>query len=204
MATIAQARHHHQASHQGESGDFDYYLLSLSWAPTYCLTHPDDGAECSSKGYGFVLHGLWPQYDGGGYPEQCQTDYRLSDEAAAKGRSIYPSARLMSHEWQTHGTCSGLTAVEYFRTADRATVAVKIPAEFDAPRSDLALRAGQVLDLFQAANPGLPAGSVAVACSRAIVSEIRICLTKDLAVRSCGHGVRTTCPDVTLRIPASR
>jgi ribonuclease T2 len=204
VATIAQARHRHRNDHQGEAGVFDYYLLSLSWAPTYCLTHSDDGAECSNKGYGFVLHGLWPQYDAGGYPEKCQTDNQLSEEAVAKGRTIYPSPRLMAHEWQTHGTCSGLSALEYFRTADRATAAVKIPAQFEAPRSDLAFGAGQVLDLFRSANPGLPASSVTVACSRATVTEVRVCLTKDLAVRSCGRGVRTTCPDVTLRIPASR
>jgi ribonuclease T2 len=203
LSMIAQARHH-TPNHQGESGVFDYYLLSLSWAPTYCLTHADDSDECSSKGYGFVLHGLWPQYDGGGYPERCQTDYELSDEAAAKGRTIYPSPRLMSHEWQTHGTCSGLSALEYFGTADRATAAVKIPPQFEAPRSDLALAAGQIVDLFRAANPGLPPGSVGIACNRATVSEIRVCLTKDLAVRSCGRGVHTSCPNVILRIPASR
>lgn len=199
------ARHHHsKGSHAGTAGEFDYYLLSLSWAPTYCLTHADDGDECASKGYGFVLHGLWPQYDGGGYPEQCQTDFELSDEAAAKGRTIYPSPRLMSHEWQTHGTCSGLSALDYFRTADRSTASVRIPTAFNAPRSDIAMSAQQVIDLFRKSNPAMADGSMTVACSRADLSEIRICLTRDLAVRACGKGVRTSCPDVTLRIPASR
>jgi ribonuclease T2 len=204
-AATAQARHHHsKSSHQGTSGEFDYYLLSLSWAPTYCLTHADDGAECASKGYGFVLHGLWPQYEAGGYPEQCQTDQDLSAEASAKGNSIYPSPRLMSHEWQTHGTCSGLSALEYFRTADRATASLRVPAELDAPRADAALTAGQVIELFHRANPAMPEGSMTVACSRANLSEVRICLTRDLVLRSCGHGVRSSCPDVPLRIPASR
>ncbi len=204
-AVTAQARHHHsKGAHQGAAGEFDYYLLSLSWAPTYCLTHSDDGDECSSKGYGFVLHGLWPQYESGGYPEQCQTDYELSEDAAAKGRSVYPSPRLMSHEWQTHGTCSGLSALEYFRTADRSTASVRIPAEFDAPRADATLSSGQIVDLFRKSNPAMPDGAMTVACSRANMSEIRICLTRDLAPRACGRGVRTSCPDVPLRIPASR
>ncbi len=204
-AATAYARHHHpKASHDGTAGEFDYYLLSLSWAPTYCLTHADDGDECASKGYGFVLHGLWPQYDGGGYPEQCPTDHDLSEDAVAKGRSIYPSPRLASHEWQTHGTCSGVSALDYFRTADRATASVRIPAEFDAPRADLTLTSGQVIDLFRKANPAMAEGSMTVACSRANVSEVRICLTRDLALRTCGKGVRTSCPDVPLRIPASR
>jgi ribonuclease T2 len=94
------------------------------------------------------------EYDGGGYPEKCQTDYQLLEEAAAKGRTIYPSPRLMAHEWQTHGTCGGLAALEYHRTADRATPAAKIPGQFEACRFDLALSAGQMLDLLRSANPG--------------------------------------------------
>ncbi len=204
IATAAQARHHSKVSHDGQAGEFDYYLLSLSWAPTYCLTHTDDGAECSGKGYGFVLHGLWPQYDSGGYPADCETDTDLSAQAAAKGRTIYPSERLMKHEWQEHGTCSGLSAIDYFNAADRATAAVRIPVELEAPRSDAAFTATQITALFQRANPALPDNSLVVACSRAQMSEIRICLAKDLTIRSCGRGVRSSCPKAPLSIPASR
>ena len=203
-ATTTEGRHHHKKTQEAQAGQFDYYLLSLSWAPTYCLTHTDDSSECSSKGYGFVLHGLWPQYDGGGYAQKCATDYDLTAEAAAKGRTIYPSERLMSHEWQEHGTCSGLSALDYFRTADRATAAVRIPPAFEAPHNDQALTANQVIDLFRRANPQLPEGGMSVACSRAKLSEVRICLTRDLSVRACGQGVRTSCPKVSLQLPASR
>ncbi len=198
------ARHHPKQDANAQSGQFDYYLLSLSWAPTYCLTHAGDGAECSNKGYGFVLHGLWPQYDAGGYPENCDTQFELTAEAAGKGRTIYPSERLMSHEWHTHGTCSGVSALDYFSTADRATAAVNIPAAFNAPRDEQSLTASQIIELFHRANPRMPDGSLAVACSRATVSEVRVCLTKDLVVRVCGTGVRNSCPKVPLRLPASR
>jgi ribonuclease T2 len=195
---------HHRAQSDGEAGVFDYYVLSLSWAPTYCLTHPDDGAECSGRGYGFVLHGLWPQYDGGGYPERCSSQFSLTPEAASKGRTIYPSERLMQHEWQEHGTCSGLDASSYFLTADRATSAVKIPRPLETPGRDQELTASQIVELFVSANPGMPGEAMTVACSRADLSEVRICLTKDLAPRACGRGVRTTCPRVPLNLPASR
>ena len=105
-ASQASARHHGNANSEGgPSGQFDYYLLALSWAPSYCLVHPADRAECGGRGYGFVLHGLWPQFEAGGYPETCASEAKLDEAAAAIGRTLYPSARLMQHEWDTHGTC---------------------------------------------------------------------------------------------------
>ena len=201
----ADARHHYtRGDIEAQPGRFDYYVLSLSWAPTYCLTHPDDGAECSGRGYGFVLHGLWPQYDAGGYPENCPSQFELTAEAASKGRTIYPSERLMRHEWQEHGTCSGLDALSYFRTADRATASVQIPMQLEAPRTDQSLTARQVIDLFRSANPQMADHSMTVACGRGDLAEVHVCLTKDLVLRSCGRGVRTTCPHVAVMLPASR
>ncbi|HVW71397.1 MAG TPA: ribonuclease T2 [Steroidobacteraceae bacterium] len=203
-ATGTQARHHYTGGGTGEPGRFDYYVLSLSWAPTYCLTHPDDGAECSGRGYGFVLHGLWPQYDAGGYPENCPSQFELSAEAVSRGRTIYPSERLLRHEWREHGTCSGLDALGYLRAADRATASVRIPPPLEAPPSDQSLTAMQVIDLFRSANPQMPDHSMTVSCSRGELAEVHVCLTKDLAVRSCGRGVRTTCPHAAVTLPAFR
>jgi ribonuclease T2 len=204
-ALTVQARHHHAPTNRGgQPGEFDYYVLSLSWAPTYCLTHTDDSEECSGKGYGFVLHGLWPQYDAGGYPEKCPTQFDLTAAAAGKGRTLYPSDRLMQHEWREHGTCSGLDAQEYFNTADRAAAVLRIPTTLEAPRSDQSLTAERIVNLFQAANPQLPAGAMTVACNRAELSEVRVCLTRDLKPRSCGRGVHSNCPRVSLKVPASR
>ena len=125
--STALARGHYQEQRpEGVPGQFDYYLLSLSWSPTYCLTHPYDRMQCAGKGYGFVLHGLWPQYDSGGYPSYCAAS-SLSEAAQALGQTLYPSPKLLQHEWAEHGSCSGMDALAYFRTADRATAAVRIP-----------------------------------------------------------------------------
>jgi ribonuclease T2 len=205
LSLAAQAKHHHHSTPKaGQSGQFDYYVLSLSWAPTYCLTHQDDSAECSGKGYGFVLHGLWPQYDAGGFPEKCPTQAQLSPTAAQKGETIYPSERLMQHEWQEHGTCSGLDALTYFNLADRATAVLKIPSAMQAPHADQKLPADSIANLFQSANPQLPQGAMMLECSRAELSEVRLCLTKDLKPQACGRGVRSNCPHVPVSIPASR
>ncbi len=43
--------------------DFDYYVLSLSWSPTWCALEGDTrgSPQCDEAAdYGWVLHGLWP------------------------------------------------------------------------------------------------------------------------------------------------
>jgi len=182
---------------------YDYFLLSLSWSPSYCLAHADDRAQCS-KGYGFVLHGLWPQDLDGGYPEHCAGDAPLTAAAAARGATLFPSPRLMQHEWQTHGRCSGLDALGYFDAADRALAAVKIPAAFDAPRSDQSMDARDIVAAFRAANPAIPDDGLVVSCHRAELAEVRVCLSKALEPIACGRGVHGNCPYVALRIPAAR
>jgi ribonuclease T2 len=204
---MADARHHNHhrdgAAAPSGVGQYDYFLLSLSWSPSYCLTHQEDRAQCS-KGYGFVLHGLWPQQENGGYPENCAPDAPLPAAALARAATLFPSPRLMQHEWQRHGSCTGLDARSYFDTADRALAAVKIPALFEAPRSDLSMRAAAIVAAFYAVNPRLPPDALVVACNRAELSEVRVCLSKGLVPIACGRGVRNACPDVALHVPAAR
>ncbi len=207
LAGVAVARHHnhHRDADAAPSvaGRFDYYLLSLSWSPSYCLTHQEDRTQCS-KGFGFVLHGLWPQNADGGYPDSCAPGAQLPPAAAARGQTLFPSPKLMLHEWERHGTCSGLDALDYFNTADRALAVVKIPRSFEAPRTDQSMSAPDILAAFHKANPTMQANSLVVACRRAELSEVRVCLSRQLALTACGRGVRNSCPDVPLHIPAAR
>ena len=206
--TLALARHSHRhfdgARGSGVAGQFDYYLLTLSWSPTYCLTHSDDRAQCGSKGYGFVLHGLWPQYAGGGYPQNCGAAMPLSAAARRVGESLFPSPRLVSHEWERHGRCSGLDALDYFRTADRALAAMQVPAVLQTPRQPLALSVPAIRAAFRAANPRLDATGIAIVCARNELAEVRVCLDRALNLQVCGRGVRDSCPAGALQIPASR
>lgn len=207
-AVPAQARSHghHGARVHGEStaGQFDYYLLSMSWSPTYCLTHPENRAECGGRGYGLILHGLWPQFDNGGYPEACATDARLDAEALRIGATLYPSESLLRHEWERHGSCSGLSPVDYLHAADHAAAVLKVPPRLEAPHHDLVMTTGQLLGLLHESNPSLPDGAVRIACTRDRLSEIRLCLTRDLQYRECGRGVGGHCPADHLTITATR
>lgn len=200
---LALARHHPHAPGDAP-GHFDYYLLSLSWSPSYCLVHPGDRSQCQGRGFGFVLHGLWPQFDAGGYPQDCGSTVGMDRQAAALGRTLYPSPSLMAHEWQRHGSCSGLAPVDYFRSADRALALVHIPAMFEAPRSDERLGPQQILAAFRRANPALPPHSLTLTCGGDELSEVRLCLTRTLELRSCGPGVSDSCPKRPVLIPAVR
>ena len=151
-----------------------------------------------------MLHGLWPQNADGGYPENCARGAPLPAAAAARGQTLFPSPQLMQHEWQRHGTCTGMDALGYFNTADRALALVKIPPAFEAPRVGRSMRAAEVVAAFRAANPGLPTNGLVVACNRDKLSEVRVCLSKELALIACGRALRNNCPDVALRIPAAR
>ena len=197
------ARHHHAKPAAGTPGQFDYYVLTLSWSPTYCLTHPQDQHQCSGKGFGFVLHGLWPQYDRGSWPEFCSTE-PLPADARQLGSSLFPSQNLMEHEWLRHGTCSGIGANEYFRTADKALAVVHVPSQFEAPRQSLSMTGGQISAAFHQANPSIAADGLTVACGRGELTEVHVCLTRQLAPRSCGKGMRNTCPVSPVEVPASR
>ncbi|HEX3838064.1 MAG TPA: hypothetical protein VHW25_13970 [Steroidobacteraceae bacterium] len=205
LSPVVLARHHaHAAAASNVPGHFDYYLLALSWSPSYCVVHPGDRNQCLGRGFGFVLHGLWPQFNAGGYPQTCETNVGVDRAAEQVGRTLYPSPQLMTHEWERHGSCSGLDPLEYFRTADRATAVLHIPAMFAAPRADQQLLPGQVLAAFAAANPALPPHAMTVDCSRNELSEVRLCLTRSLLPRPCGHGVRDSCPPVPIRVRAVR
>ncbi|WP_085584344.1 MULTISPECIES: ribonuclease T2 [unclassified Pseudomonas] len=202
----ASARQSHaskQAATESVAGVFDYYLLTLSWSPTFCLTHKDD-AQCSGKGYGFVLHGLWPQYAGGGWPESCPPVTTLSAAETAKGMTLFPTPKLLNHEWAKHGTCSGLGAMGYLDAADKAVAAVKIPEELQPFSKSYYFEAQEIADLFRKSNPGIPANGIAVICSGPELSEVRVCMGKDLQFGACGKGVKTQCRSGDIRVPPSR
>ena len=180
-----------------EAGSFDYYVLALSWSPTFCASHPADQAECGQR-RGFVVHGLWPHYAGGGGPEHCGAD-ALDAQALERARPAMPDERLIRHEWVVHGSCSGLSPYDYFDTMIHAVARPSIPSEFDGSRPR-ALTAPQIVAAFVKANPSMPASSLAVRCRGADLEEVRICMSRDLHPQPCGRDVRSHCGSGPLRI----
>jgi ribonuclease T2 len=187
-------------------GVFDYYLMSLSWSPSYCETHGDETEQCGARGYGFVLHGLWPQFRDGTWPEHCRAHAWPDDAIVQHVLAFMPSRTLIEHEWRTHGACSGLDPRAYFDLADRAFGSIAIPPALTTPASPPHLSAEEIVQAFEQANPGLDERMIGVDCREgAELVEVRVCLSKgDLTPQPCGGGVRNTCRYGKLRIPASR
>jgi ribonuclease T2 len=190
----------------GTAARFDYFVMSLSWSPSYCLTHPNEQEQCGSKGFGFVLHGLWPQNRDGSWPQHCSSDSRPSTATIERTLAFMPSQSLIQHEWSTHGSCTGLDPAAYFELADRAFASIAIPEPLKTPRSPPALTASQIERGFAAANPGLDDSMLMVECHNGYeLTEVRVCLDRDtLAPQACAGRSRNSCRSGALKIPAIR
>lgn len=186
------------------TGDFDYYLVSLSWSPAYCSTHPQDKNQCGGRGFGFVLHGLWPQKSTGGWPENCPATSEPSRAVIQKTMAFMPSEKLINHEWTKHGTCSGLTGDQYLELADKAYSAIKIPAVFQTPGASTDMLASQIIAAFVQENTGLPEESLSVKCSKGELEEVRVCVDTQLKPKACGKGIRSQCGKEPVQVRAMR
>jgi ribonuclease T2 len=190
------------------TGDFDYYVVAMSWSPTYCLEEADpqrDRRQCqAARPFAFVLHGLWPQHERG-YPDRCDiSNPRVSDNVIDTMMEIMPSRGLAGHQWRKHGSCTGLSQSDYFAASRAAFGAVKIPADFKNVSQYVTTSPAKVEAAFLAANPGLDRDGVTVTCSRRHLREVRICMTKDLKFRSCGPDARRDCTQAQIVMPPAR
>ena len=199
----------------GTPGQFDFYLLNLSWSPEFCHNvevlpmseraarrerrAEDAATECATPP-GFVLHGMWPQNFNGTWPANCST------EAGPASYTPYlkdtPSLTLLQHEWPKHGTCSGLAPDTFFLAADHAFEAVKTPQLLQSVTQTLQLKPDDILSAFYQENPSLPQGSLALSCGRNYLTAIEVCLSKTgqhpiacQGIHTCGASLVKVAPE---------
>jgi ribonuclease T2 len=184
----------------GRPGAFDFYVLALSWSPSFCAG-ARDAPQCGET-RGLVVHGLWPQYERG-WPDLCAEPGRLSAALVSSLLDIMPDRNLVRHEWEKHGTCSGLVPADYFALARKAFARIRHPKSFAAGQPARTLSAAAAEAAFVAENPGLTRDAIAVACDGGRLEEIRICLTRDLAFRPCREVDRGGCRQPHLTLPAA-
>jgi ribonuclease T2 len=189
-------------------GDFDFYVLSLSWSPTYCLdARPGAGknAQCAGeRPFAFVVHGLWPQYERG-FPEYCSRPAaRIPEAEITSMLDLMPSKPLIIHQWRKHGSCSGLNTGSYFEAVRRARARVVTPPAYAEAAEWRNASPDDIEKAFLAANPGLRNDMIAVQCKAQKLQEVRICMTRDLAFRACPEVDRRACRADRVALPPSR
>ena len=199
-----------QDSRQNAPGEFDFYVLALSWSPSFCAAAAERGnagrsnAQCGERPFSFVVHGLWPQYDRG-YPEYCKRPApRLERNVMVSMLDLMPAPGLIYNEWDKHGTCSGLGTRAYFETIRKARAAIKIPDDYLQLSDTKTVSPAEVEDAFIKANPGMKATGIAVTCNRKRLSEVRICMSKDLEFRDCPEIDKQACPLDQVTMPPVR
>jgi ribonuclease T2 len=205
------ARPYREPTARDRAGVFDYYLLSLSWSPSYCAVA--SGArgdlQCARR-FAFVLHGLWPQFERG-WPQDCQSPDRgfVPYRVAAGMRDIMPSDRLVFHTYRKHGTCSGLGVDGYFALARRLFEKIAIPPRFrNLVDERFMISPGELVGEFLASNPNLRSDMIAVSCAGPghRLREVRICFDKGGKFRACGanENQRRLCSAARMYVPPLR
>lgn len=206
-ASITQAQDHRQNA----PGEFDFYVMALSWSPTFCLSAAErrnsnrsQQTQCTGRPYSFVVHGLWPQYERG-FPNYCQRPApRLPRNVMTSMLDLMPAPGLIYNEWDKHGTCSGMTSRGYFETVRKARAVIKIPDQYLNLSAPLMVKPAEVEAAFIKVNPGLSPSSISVTCDRNRLSEVRVCMSKELNFRACEEVNRRACRRDSVLMPPMR
>lgn len=184
------------AAENDRAGAFDYYVLSLSWSPNWCATEGDarNSPQCdASQDFGWVLHGLWPQYHRG-WPSHCLTTWPQPSRAMTRDMAdIMGTSGLAWYQWKKHGSCSGLSPADYYALSRRAYEMVNRPAVFRQLDKPVRLPAKVVEQAFLEANPGWEPDMLTITCKEGRIQEARLCLSRDLQPVPCGRDVVRDC-----------
>jgi ribonuclease T2 len=191
---------------QSAPAPFDYYVLSLSWAPAFCA-QPNAAAqnpqECAvGKHIGFIVHGLWPENVQGRGPESCGPAKPVSKGVISLILPAMYSAGLIQHEWATHGVCTGLTPSAYFGDVLQARAAVQLPVQITSIEDQITEGPQLIERQFAEANPSFPKEAFRTFCPNRALQEVRVCFDKNLKPRECTAAVaECTSPSIVVRAP---
>ncbi|THH36827.1 ribonuclease T [Aliishimia ponticola] len=179
-----------------KAGAFDYYVMALSWSPNWCEIEGDDkeSDQCHPRhDHGWTLHGLWPQYHQG-WPAFCPTAERPPSRSMTRDMAdIMGTSGLAWYQWKKHGSCTGLSAADYYALSRKAYESVVRPDIFRRLDKTVKLPAAVVEEAFLKDNPQLDADGITITCRNRHIQEARICLSKSLEPVPCGRDVIKDC-----------
>jgi ribonuclease T2 len=86
----------------------------------------------------------------------------------------------------------------------KARAVVKIPPDYLELDRPITVSPGEVAEAFVKANPGLSRGAMAISCDGKRLTEVRVCLGRDLSFHDCAEIARRTCRVGKIAMPAVR
>ncbi|WP_300299722.1 hypothetical protein [Ferrovibrio sp.] len=168
---------------RGTPGDFDHYILSLSWSPAFCASQAGQRSpmQCRDNTFGWVVHGLWPQYrgkrDGAGWPQYCAAVQPVPAEILRRHLCLMPEPQLMQCQWAKHGSCSDFTEPDgYFAAIARMWETLVLPE----PQPGQSARDYSATLVAANGSGGLSRRSLRVLGGDAGLRELHLCLSRDL------------------------
>jgi ribonuclease T2 len=176
------------------------YLLALSWSPGYCARRGEkaDAWQCQKNQFGWIVHGLWPQYNDGTWPSWCAPTATLPVGMVREQLCTMPGSTLVQCQWAKHGTCTPFTPEQYFKKAKELFEDINVPHKLFGGSIDRT----QFLKNLADANPNRPAGSIALSCrQRRFLDEIRLCYDAELHPAAC-QNLKQTCTASKLVLPS--
>lgn len=190
-------------------GEDNYLVLAISWTPSWCASTGEvrgDQRCATGSGAGWLVHGLWPQFARGSWPEFCETAHPAPSRAdTAAMVDIMGSAGLALHQWRKHGTCSGLSAGDYFDQTRAAFASVTLPDQISREDGRPRIAPADLLADLRAANPAIGEDMAVLTCRDGMAQEIRVCLTHELTPRPCDSDVLSRgCRARNVALPALR
>jgi len=173
--------------------DFDFYVFASEWAGSVCTTNSCTSAYDEGVVHDFWnIHGLWPS-DGKMGVNYCSDEKfnpsllsSIKSDLAGYWSGLYSSAdSFHGHEWEKHGTCSGMSQIDYFTTT------IKLARELDvfgALQRHNIIPGTQTYSCDQVAKAiqqtyGITKFSLSNPSK--YLTELQLCVNKDFQVQDC-------------------
>jgi ribonuclease T2 len=177
----------------------------VTYQPEFCFLKHEEPEGCHHPKHiwdRLTIHGLWPNNDDGSYPQNCSDEkFDLSnlqpirDELEQQWPNIKALANSTSHvefwehEWSKHGTCTGLSQLDYFSHALKKLIPTPSIMK-DAEKQHSFVTKNDLLKFYDGAQ------RAALVCNKGYLSEVRVCHQKET---DGDVGGRIDCPQSILR-----
>lgn len=173
-----------------------------TWVPSFCQIEGRNMQHCNYKANnkGFLIHGLWPNFRNGSWPQFCPGPPFKSgniNDLEEELEKYWPESLeglkrdvLWKHEWSKHGTCatSSIPSMhDYFATTLSLFKTIDFYKGFQkgkiSPQGGSTYKTREILQALTYASPAktMPV----VVCKNGKLFEVRYCIDKLLNFVEC-------------------